>query len=127
MVKRIEYIISRIDADLLEHFEHEQVTVLQLVFRWINCLLSRELNMTTLFRCYDALLAEECGLYEFLIYVCSALLKRMSNELKQLEFQELMTLMSTASLSLKMDCQAMDAILAEAFVLKSLFPPSTVD
>lgn len=126
MVRKIEAILTRIDPDFMQHLDREQVTVLQLTFRWLNCLLTREFKLRCLLRCYDTLLSEERGFSSFLVYLCAALLKRMSSDLKRMDFQELMTTVSSASLTMKLDANAVEAILSEAFVLKSLFHSSIV-
>jgi hypothetical protein len=124
MVQKVEAILRRTNPELICHLETEQVSLLQITFRWFNCLLSRELRLHVLLRCYDALLSDEAGFSEFLVYVCTALLKHLSAELCGRDFQGIMTLMTSASGSLSLDVPGMDAVLAEAFVLKSLFHQS---
>jgi hypothetical protein len=125
--QKIELILRRSDPGLMEHLDNEQVSMLQLVFRWFNCLLTRELNMKVLFRCYDTLLAEENGFSEFLVYVCLALMKRLSPELLKSNFQEIMTLISTSSITQSFTVNEVEAVLAEAYVLKSIFHESKLD
>ena len=89
---------------------------MQFAFRWMNCLLMREMNMRCTIRMWDTYLvrrlSDDCGLSllvskpmltwcslsfsqaegtnafsEFHLYVCSAFLVRWSDDLRQKDFQ----------------------------------------
>ena len=62
-------------------------------FRWMNCILMREMSLACTVRLFDTLLtqhgAEAGGLASFHVYVCAAFLMRWERELQGMEFQEL--------------------------------------
>lgn len=81
MVYKLQGIVQRIDGDLYNHLETQQVTFIQFAFRWMNCLLVREMKLPSIIRLWDTYLAEESnGFDSFHVYVCSALLVTWSEE-----------------------------------------------
>lgn len=57
-VSKLEKICKRIDPVLYAHFASEQVEFFQFAFRWMNCLLMREVPMRVVLRMWDTYLAE---------------------------------------------------------------------
>lgn len=57
-VSKLETICKRIDPVLHAHFASEQVEFFQFAFRWMNCLLMREVPMRVVLRMWDTYLAE---------------------------------------------------------------------
>lgn len=57
-VSNLESLCKRIDVDLYQHLQNENVQFLQFAFRWMNCLLMRELPMSIVIRMWDTYLAE---------------------------------------------------------------------
>ena len=57
-VKNLGQLVKRIDIDLYNHFTNEHVEFMQFAFRWMNCLLMREFQMSTVIRMWDTYLAE---------------------------------------------------------------------
>lgn len=52
-VAALRDLTTRIDAGLAKHFEEEHVEYMQFSFRWMNCLLMRELNIRSVIRMWD--------------------------------------------------------------------------
>lgn len=52
-VGQLRDLTTRIDADLAKHFENESVEYMQFSFRWMNCLLMRELSISNVIRMWD--------------------------------------------------------------------------
>jgi TBC1 domain family member 2 len=52
-VAQLRELTTRIDAGLAKHFEDEHVEYMQFSFRWMNCLLMRELSMKSVIRMWD--------------------------------------------------------------------------
>lgn len=66
------YIPSYFPGALFDHLKAEGVELLQICFRWMNCLLIRELPLSAVIRLWDTYIAEgPVGFSEFHIYVCS--------------------------------------------------------
>ena len=78
---------TRIDAGLAKHLESESVEFMQFSFRWMNCLLMREISVKNTIRMWDTYLAEEQGFSEFHLYVCAAFLVKWSEQLVKMDFQ----------------------------------------
>ena len=67
--------------------ETEGLEFLQFSFRWVNCLVLREIPFQLGLRLWDTYLAEGARMKEFLIYVLAAFLLTWEKELKQMDFQ----------------------------------------
>ena len=78
---------TRIDAGLAKHLEREGVEFMQFSFRWMNCLLMREVNVKCTIRMWDTYMAEEQGFSEFHLYVCAAFLVKWTDKLVKMDFQ----------------------------------------
>ena len=52
-VSQLRDLTSRIDAGLAKHFENEGVEYMQFSFRWVNCLLMREISIKNTIRMWD--------------------------------------------------------------------------
>lgn len=55
-VKALQDLTTRIDTGLAKHLESEGVEYMQFSFRWMNCLLMRELNIGCVIRMWDTYL-----------------------------------------------------------------------
>ena len=50
MLLRLQDLIHRLDNTLYTHFEEENIPFIQFAFRWMNCLLLRELPFICILR-----------------------------------------------------------------------------
>eukprot|EP00928_Gymnodinium_smaydae_P073991 TRINITY_DN57078_c0_g1_i1.p1 TRINITY_DN57078_c0_g1~~TRINITY_DN57078_c0_g1_i1.p1 ORF type:complete len:393 (+),score=73.50 TRINITY_DN57078_c0_g1_i1:76-1179(+) len=123
MVQKLSEIVQRIDEKLFRHLEQQGLDFLQFSFRWMNCLLLREFPLPCVIRLWDTYIAEPEGFSTFHVYVCAVFLIYWSPQLKQMDFQQLMLFMQKLPTS-KWRTQEIETLLAEAFVLKSLFHSS---
>jgi len=55
-VAALRDLTNRIDAGLVRHFEQEGVEFIQFSFRWMNCLLMREISVQNTIRMWDTYL-----------------------------------------------------------------------
>ena len=55
-ISALQDLVSRIDTGLAKHLEAESVEYMQFSFRWMNCLLMRELSMRSTIRMWDTYL-----------------------------------------------------------------------
>lgn len=55
-VRALHDLTARIDTGLAKHLEHEGVEFMQFSFRWMNCLLMREVSIKNTIRMWDAYL-----------------------------------------------------------------------
>lgn len=87
-VRRMEELVARIDAPLHAHLKEEGVEYIQFAFRWMNCLLMREMSVKNVVRLWDTYLAEGPDAFsDFHLYVCSVFLCKWSEQLKEMDFQ----------------------------------------
>lgn len=85
----VRELVARVEAPVAAHLEKEGVEFMQFAFRWVNCLLLRELPFNLGTRLWDTYLAEGPGLKGFLVYVLSSFLLSWAPQLQCMEFQEL--------------------------------------
>lgn len=123
-VSALKDLTTRIDSGLAKHLENEGVEFMQFSFRWVNCLLMREVSIRCIIRMWDTYLAEEQGFSDFHLYVCAAFLVKWSDQLVKMEFQEIMMFLQalpTRSWTEK----DIELLLSEAFIWQSLFRGSS--
>lgn len=124
MFYRLQGIIQRIDQPLHDHLQKEHVDFNQFAFRWMNCLLVRELELNSIVRLWDTYLAEDReGFDSFHVYVCAALLVTWSGELQRMSFQDLLIFLQNLPTS-DWDVARIEELLGQAFILKTLFNES---
>ena len=61
MVQGLKELVERVDSSLHEHLDREKVDFMQFAFRWMNCLLMREISLDLVIRLWDTYLSEEVG------------------------------------------------------------------
>lgn len=141
-VASLRDLTARIDATLAKHLEREGVEFIQFSFRWMNCLLMREISVKNTIRMWDTYLvstsltsrrntdltlprqAEERGFSDFHLYVCAAFLVKWTDQLIKMDFQEVM--MFLQSLPTKQWTEKdIELLLSEAFIWQSLFKGSS--
>jgi hypothetical protein len=100
--------------------EREGIDFLQFAFRWVNCLLIREVPFGAALRLWDTYLAEGPGFADFLVYVCAAFLARWERALMTLEFQELMLFLQKLPTQDWTEAE-MESVLSAAYVLRNVW------
>mmetsp|Transcript_2701 Transcript_2701/g.4062 ORF Transcript_2701/g.4062 Transcript_2701/m.4062 type:complete len:419 (+) Transcript_2701:47-1303(+) len=124
MVLRLEDLIRRIDIDLHKHFEEQCVQYMQFAFRWMNCALLRELPLKAILRVWDTYLSEErTGFENFHVYVCAVLLKMYSENLRTMQFQDILLFLQDLPTS-EWGEEEVEPILSQAYILSHLFDES---
>ncbi|KAI0355729.1 RabGAP/TBC [Trametes cingulata] len=115
-VKRMAELVARIDAPLAAHLELENVEFMQFAFRWMNCLLMREISVQNTIRMWDTYLAEGTDAFsQFHLYVCSAFLVRWSKKLQEMDFQGIIMFLQSLPTQGWSDHE-IELLLSEAFV-----------
>ncbi|EMD37568.1 hypothetical protein CERSUDRAFT_154278 [Gelatoporia subvermispora B] len=115
-VKRMAELVARIDAPLAAHLEAENVEFMQFAFRWMNCLLMREISIQNTIRMWDTYLAEGPDAFsQFHLYVCSAFLVRWSKKLQGMDFQGIIMFLQSLPTQGWTDHE-IEMLLSEAFV-----------
>ncbi|KAF9050112.1 rab-GTPase-TBC domain-containing protein [Panaeolus papilionaceus] len=120
-VRRMAELVARIDAPLAAHFESQNVEFMQFAFRWMNCLLMREISVQNTIRMWDTYLAEGPDAFsQFHLYVCSAFLVRWSEKLRKMDFQGIIMFLQSLPTQDWGDHE-IEMLLSEAFVLNSIW------
>lgn len=120
-VRRMAELVGRIDAPLSTHLEAQNVEFMQFAFRWMNCLLMREISVQNTIRMWDTYLAEGPDAFsQFHLYVCSAFLVRWSEKLRQMDFQGIIMFLQSLPTQDWGDHE-IEMLLSEAFVLNSIW------
>ncbi|KAJ1499657.1 GTPase-activating protein, partial [Coelomomyces lativittatus] len=70
LVSRLREVIQRVSPKLYEHFKKENVEYIQFAFRWMNCLLMREVSHHLTIRMWDTYLAEGADFSEYHLFTC---------------------------------------------------------
>ncbi|KAJ8105956.1 hypothetical protein ONZ43_g7226 [Nemania bipapillata] len=122
-VAALRDLTARIDEGLAKHLESENVEFIQFSFRWMNCLLMREISVKNTIRMWDTYLAEEQGFSEFHLYVCAAFLVKWSSKLVKMDFQEIMMFLQALP-TRDWTEKDIELLLSEAFIWQSLFKNS---
>lgn len=121
MVQRLEDLVQRMDEQLHNHFMAQDLEYMQFAFRWMNCVLLRELPLRAILRVWDTYLSEDRGGFEnFHVYVCVVLLKRYREQLLTMEFQDILTFLQDMPTS-EWTEDVVEPVLSEAFILSTLF------
>ncbi|KAJ4302297.1 GTPase-activating protein [Collariella sp. IMI 366227] len=119
-VSALRDLTARIDAGLARHLEEESVEFIQFSFRWMNCLLMREISVKNTIRMWDTYMAEEQGFSEFHLYVCAAFLVKWSDKLVKMDFQEIMMFLQSLP-TRDWTEKDIELLLSEAYIWQSLF------
>ncbi|XP_749737.2 GTPase-activating protein GYP1 [Aspergillus fumigatus Af293] len=122
-VRALRDLTMRIDSTLAKHLENEGVEFMQFSFRWMNCLLMREMSVQNTIRMWDTYMAEEQGFSRFHVYVCAAFLVKWSDQLIKMDFQEIMMFLQALP-TRDWTEKDIELLLSEAFIWQSLFQDS---
>ncbi|TIA79739.1 hypothetical protein E3P98_03133 [Wallemia ichthyophaga] len=120
-VRRLNELTRKVDPELSRHFVDQGVDFIQFSFRWINCLLMREVEMSNVIRMWDTYLSEGTDSFScFHTYVCLAFLTKWSKKLKQLEFQDIIMFLQAPPTQSWKDSDV-ELLLSEAYLLKTIW------
>ena len=87
-VASLRDLVQRIDQALVKHLTDHGVEFIQFSFRWMNCMLMREVSVKNTIRMWDTYMAEgQAGFSEFHLYVCAAFLVKWTEKLQKMDFQ----------------------------------------
>jgi TBC1 domain family member 2 len=128
MIHALRELVHRMDEALVTHLESNSVEFHTFAFRWMNCLLLRELPLPLVVRLWDTYLAEtrsavKDGFATFHVFVCAALLLKFRARLKEMKFQDLLSFLHnlpTADWTVK----DVEELLSQAYVYQTSFAGS---
>ncbi|XAR71065.1 hypothetical protein NMG60_11028158 [Bertholletia excelsa] len=123
LVFKLKELVRRIDEPVSRHMEEQGLEFLQFAFRWVNCLLIREIPFHLVSRLWDTYLAEGDALPDFLVYIFASFLLTWSEELQKLDFQELVMFLQHLPTQNWTDLE-LEVVLSRAFMWHSMFNSS---
>jgi len=88
-LKKVNDILKIIDKDIYNHFINEKIEILFFAFRWYTLFLTQELELPDVLRLWDTILSEE-NLYDFMTFLCLAIIKLKRAELIAKDFSGIM-------------------------------------
>lgn len=120
-VAQLQDLCTRLDRGLVDHLQAEGIEFMQFSFRWMNCLLMREVPMCCTIRIWDTYISEgPQGFSAFHVYVCAAFLNYWKEQIKVKDFQDTMVFLQalpTADWTEK----EVELVLSEAFLFQTLY------
>jgi hypothetical protein len=117
---KMEEVLGRVHPEFASHLHNQQIDLMQFAFRWINCLLLRELPFRLALRLWDTFIAEGHAFRDFLPYVCAALLDAFSEQLMQLDFADALMFLQKLPTA-EWEERALEAVLSQAYVWRETF------
>jgi len=139
MVHRLKFIIRRIDPPLAAHLAAQGIDLLHTAFRWITCLMVRELPMVCCVRLWDTLIAESAlaagqyrsgraagseggsaGFEALLVYFCACFTAYFSARLQAMDFEAMTFFLQQMPTDGFTEAEV-EVLLAEAYTLKCFF------
>lgn len=126
-VVRIKSVLTRVDADLVAHLNSEGVDMTHMdmaAYRWIGCLMVRELPVPLCLRLWDTCIAESAsrstGFASFLVYFIVCFVTYFSAMLRAASFDAIMAFLQHSPTE-HLRVADVDVLLGEAYVLQTMF------
>jgi len=121
LVFQLRELVLQIDPALASHLESQNIRFIEFTFRWMNCLLMRELPVQLIVRMWDTYMSEgETAFSTFHLYVCLTFLLHWSPRLKQSDFQEMMMFLQHLPTT-EWTHTELETILSQAFLFQSKY------
>jgi len=124
MILHFIEVINLVDKELFQHLQDSGVEISHFAFRWMNCLLVRELSLPCVVRLWDTYLSEDRGFDEFHVYVCAAFLRHFKSKLKCMGYEELFEFLTVKIQNFTEDSIEVLHVehwLGQAYIWKSMF------
>lgn len=121
-IKYLEQLVRKVDYDLCSHLMTEGVEVTHFSFKWMNCLLVREMPFSCVIRIWDTYMSEGSvhGFKEFHVYVCAAFMCHFSKELQKMDYEKMYTFWQRVPTE-KWLLPDIEILLGQAYVWYTLF------
>eukprot|EP00747_Dinoflagellata_sp_TGD_P167048 gnl/TRDRNA2_/TRDRNA2_190805_c0_seq1.p1 gnl/TRDRNA2_/TRDRNA2_190805_c0~~gnl/TRDRNA2_/TRDRNA2_190805_c0_seq1.p1 ORF type:complete len:407 (+),score=70.87 gnl/TRDRNA2_/TRDRNA2_190805_c0_seq1:41-1222(+) len=132
MVLRLKEILMRVDEPLHLHLDANCIDLMHTAFRWITCLMVRELPVECCIRLWDTCIAESAlatgrgaasgsaGFEALFVYFCACFTAYFSKRLLSMDFEAITIFLQKMPTDSFTEADV-EVLLGEAYVLKSLF------
>lgn len=122
-LQKIKEITKKMDLELANHLEINDVDLNQFAFRWVFCLLIREFSLKIGLRLFDTYISDDSGFAVLHIYICAAMILKFGSKIKKMINNEIMTFLQTLPTKNWQEDE-LKVLIAEAYVYKSIFEKS---
>lgn len=116
----IHEIVRSAAPSLAQRLEEESIDFIQFAWRWVNCLLIREVPFELSFRLWDTYLAEGHRFADFLVYACASFLELWTEQLEPMEFQDMIMFLQKPPTQDWQEPQ-LEMVLGRAFILRNQY------
>lgn len=121
-IEELKMLIDRDEKGLALHFQNESIDFIQFAFRWMNCMLMREFKLNLIIRMWDTYLSEfPTGFSDFHIYVCCAFLRKFTEVLMEMDFQDVIMFLQDNSKTENWEEGDIEMLLSEAYLWEMLY------
>lgn len=120
IIKKMNEIVIRVDPELHNHFENQDINYVQFAFRWINCFFVREFTLDKVVRLWDTYFSESDDIGVFHEYVCASLLLHLKSEIMKKLFPGLISYLQSFPTK-KWSLEELEVLLAKSYQLKTIF------
>lgn len=117
---RLGELVQKIDPALYSHLSTQGVLFVQFAFRWINCLLMRELPLNLVIRLWDTYISEGDRFPTLHTFVCASVLIAFSKELRESDFQTLMMFLHHLPTD-NWTVSTLEPLISQAYVWQTLY------
>eukprot|EP01104_Vermistella_antarctica_P015053 TRINITY_DN4861_c1_g2_i1.p1 TRINITY_DN4861_c1_g2~~TRINITY_DN4861_c1_g2_i1.p1 ORF type:complete len:561 (+),score=100.88 TRINITY_DN4861_c1_g2_i1:163-1845(+) len=124
MLFKLEELVSRIEPPLANHLADNNTPYFDFAFRWMSCLLMREVPLPLIIRMWDTYLAEGPQAFSvYHVYVCLQFLLTWKGELLQRDCENLMMFLQNCPTQ-KWGMKEIELLLSDAYKWKLLYQES---
>eukprot|EP01132_Coremiostelium_polycephalum_P010067 gene10067-12339_t len=120
MIAQLKGLLEKINNSLATHLANQDAKFIDFAFRWMNCLLMRELPYQLIMRMWDTYLCEKDGFDVFHVYVCAAFLVLWADDLKQRDFPDIMIFLQRPPTQ-NWEDKEIESLFSTAYIYRSLY------
>jgi len=123
MIFKLQDLTQRVDPELYDHLVNvNNLQFVQFAFRWINCIMMREMSLHLIIRLWDTCLADDkgSGFEDYYVYLLLALLRKWREPLLKLDFQGLVVFLQHLPTDGWTESD-IEILTSEAYVFQSMY------
>jgi hypothetical protein len=120
MLEMLANVVERVNPGLAKWIAAEGIPYCEFAFRWMNCLLVREVPIEMALRLWDLYVAYPTKISTTHVYVCAAFLGSLSARLCGIPREQFVVLMQRLAQE-EWPKDTMDVVLAQAYVYEKMF------
>ncbi|KAH0795651.1 TBC domain containing protein [Histomonas meleagridis] len=120
MIDQLHRVIGKVDPELYNYLEQENVQYTSFAIRWMNCMLVREFSISVLLRIWDLYVSEPSKIAMTQVYICASMMTYISPELMKLKQCDLLDKLKNIPPDYWTN-DIIEIILAQSFVYEKAF------